>query len=73
MLFRIDYRTGLKNNLWSQIPTFSVSQEPKGYKGNAETDIRSTWHKGMTVVVCTEQSELIISLRLLCIYHKGYY
>ena len=42
MLFRIDYRAGLKNNLWSQIPTFSVSQEPKGYNGNAETDIRST-------------------------------
>ena len=69
MLYRIDYRAGLKNNLWSQIPTFSVSQEPKGYNGNAETDIRSTWHKGMTVVSCTEQSELIISLRLLSINH----
>ena len=49
--------------------TKADTQEPKGYNGNAETDIRSTWHKGMTVIACTEQSELIISLRLLSINH----
>ena len=70
-----DYLEGFWQGVWTKkaptrrFRTKADTQEPKGYNGNAETDIRSTWHKGMTVVACTEQSELIISLRLLSINH----